>query len=159
MQFFVLFGVSVCLFCLIHIICALSAPRMVLFTSPLNDIFCLLLSFPSFFFKSYLFLLWLLLTGWEIIFMYLWAYSKSLTEANEISYLTEIQHILNSFYEWWPVFGTHPFYYMLIFFFTASSSGDVFVVLHVLDSNCRSSQNSRCGILGCFMLTEIGISI
>lgn len=45
------------------------------------------------------------------------------------------------------LFATHSFHYMLVFFYTASSSGDVFVALRVLDSNCRSSKNSNNNVV------------
>lgn len=44
-------------------------------------------------------------------------------------------------------FATLSFHYMLVFFYTSSSSGDVFVALHLLDSNCRNSTNSNNNVV------------
>lgn len=44
------------------------------------------------------------------------------------------------------LFAALPFYYMLVSFYTASSS-DVFVALNTLDSNCRSSKNSTNNVV------------
>lgn len=45
------------------------------------------------------------------------------------------------------LFATLSFHYMPVFFSTASASGDIFVALHMLDSNCRSSKNSNNNVV------------